>query len=420
MHAPRWLWAVVSWSIGATLTGAAAAEAGGGVAGANATPPRTAVAMAPAAPRADLALDARLQLGANFNEFLHTAQAEPLAVARVGWVRGFLPALDFIDGRRELGADAGLAAFRAAAARGQRVALTLKWNFLQRQERVPTPESAREQACFAFALAAARQGRPDVFLLINEYFPDTMPEDTLPDAQGKIPMVVFLQRLTAHVAAAGLRDPRGAPLPLACGGFTRVDLPRMQQHPSLRVLLPWLATAPELAYVNFHLHQQSLDQYAVALGYMRQHVPTKPFIVTEFSLVWVFRAHLEDALGASPTGRAFAQRHGLAPEMTVRAYVNAAMAQRVPEAQWHAFLNSQPWYDPEFLRQSCDLMERHGVTLATYAFLSESSGAQRPLRAGDTPWRLNPIYAERFAVSPDPQRPAVNPDFFAAFRARQR
>ena len=400
------LWAGLVWA--ALLLGSARAEtAGPGAA-------------APRAPVADLTLDGRLQLGANCNEYLATVQPGPLAAARVGWVRGFLPALDFVDGRRTLATDPGLAAFQAAAASGRRVVLTLKWNFLARRERVPAPDSARERACFALAVEVGRQGRPDVLLLINEYFPDTLEADTLPDAGGRIPMVVFLQRLAAQVHAAGLRDPRGAPLPLGCGGLTRLDLPRMQQHPSVQQLLPWLATAPELTYVTFHLHQQAFAQFATALDFMRRRVPTKPFIVTEFSLIWAYRAQLESAIGASAAGRAFAQQYGLAPELTVRAYLNAALARRVPEAQWHAFLNSQPWYDPDFLRKSCDVMERHGVTLATYAFLSESSGAQRPLKAGDTPWRLNPIYAERFAVAPDPARLAVNPDFFAAFLARQR
>lgn len=367
-----------------------------------------------------LELGGGLQLGANFNEFLHTAKPEALGAARVGWVRGFLPALDFIEGRRDLATDPGLAAFRAAAAAGRRVALTIKWDFLRHRARVPAPDSERERACFAFALEVVQKGRPDLLLLINEYFPDTMEEDTLPDATGGIPMVTFLKRLAAHVHAANPRDPRGSPLPVSCGGFTRLDLARMQGHPSVRALLPWLASSPHFGYVNFHLHHQSLEQFSTALEFLRKNVAAKPLIVTEFSLVWRYKAHLGDALDASKAGRDFARAQSLPDTTTVLDFINSAMRKRVPEATWQAFLNSQPWYDPGFLRKSAALMERHGVVLATYAFLSESSGAIRPLREGDTPWRLNPIFAERFAVSSDPARPAVNPDFFRAFLERQR
>lgn len=381
---------------------------------------RAAGAAASAAAADRLGLGGGLQLGANFNEFLQAARPQPLALARVGWVRGFLPALEFIDGRRELATDPGLAAFREAAAAGRRVALTLKWDFLRGKSRVPAPGSERERACFAFALDAVRHGRPDLLLLINEYFPDTPEADTLPDAGGRIPMVEFLKRLAAHVHAAGLRDPRGGPLPVSCGGFTRLDLARMQEHPSVRQLLPWLNDSPHFSHVNFHLHQKTLGQFETALAFLRGQVPAKPLIVTEFSLVWAYKAHLGDAVAAGAKGGAFAAACALPAGTTVLDYLNAALRRRVPEEEWHAFLNSQPWYDPEFLRRSTALMERHGVVLATYAFLSESSGALRPMRAGDTPWRLNPIFAERFAVSPDPARPAVNPDFFKAFLERQR
>lgn len=362
----------------------------------------------------------RLELGANFNENLHAARRPTLDAAHVTWIRGFLPALEFIQGSRSLASDPGLTAFRAAAASGRKVALSLKWDFRRTNTRVPAPGSALERACFAWAREVVEHGRPDLLLLNNEYFPDTLEPDTLPDAAGGIPMVGFLQRLSRQLHDAGLKSARGAPLPLACGGFTRLDLPRMQQHPSVLALLGWLATSPEHEYVSLHLHQRSLAQFTAALQFVRGHVRHKPLVVTEFSLVWAYQEHLGQPVAASAAGRHFAREHGLAPAMTVLEYLNTALAQPVPEVQWHAFLNSQTWYNPGFLEQSCRLMEEHGVVLATYAFLSETSGARAKLKPGDPPWRLNPIFAERFARSPDPSRPAINPDFFASFVARQR
>ncbi|MGH8018492.1 MAG: hypothetical protein ACREIA_09410, partial [Opitutaceae bacterium] len=95
---------------------------------------------------------AELELGANFNEHLHAARVPALDAGRAGWIRGFLPATEFLDGDRKLATDPGLATFRAAAASGRKVALTYKWDFLKSKTRVPAPGSAREQVCFDWAL----------------------------------------------------------------------------------------------------------------------------------------------------------------------------------------------------------------------------------------------------------------------------
>ena len=361
-------------------------------------------------------------LGANFNENMHAARLPALDATGVKWIRGFLPATEFIDGPRRLATDPALATFRAAAASGRRVALSYKWDFRRSNTRVPAPDSAREQACFAWALEVVRVGRPDLLLLINEVFIDTPDEDMLPGTDGAIPMVRFLQRLAAHVAAAGLKTPAGAPLPVGCGGFTRINTPAMQNHPATRAFLPWLASSPHLTHVNFHMHQNSLAEFAAALAFMRQQVPGRPFVITEFSLVWALGKGLDEALGANDAGRAFAARYHRDPALTVRDYLSAAAQKPVPEVELHALLASRTWFDPQFLEKSCRLMEQSGVTLATYAYLQESSGLERagsPIRPGAPPWRLNAVFQERHAFVPESDRLAVNLGFHDTFIRRQ-
>lgn len=358
-----------------------------------------------------LAAPAPFALGANFNENLHAARLPALDATGVTWIRGFLPATEFLDGRRRLADDPALATFRAAAASGRRLVLSLKWDFVRSRTRVPAPGSARERACFAWALDVVRVGRPDLLLLINEVFIDTPEEDMRPAADGAIPMVRFLQRLAAHVAAAGRKTPAGAPLPVGCGGFTRINTPAMQNHPATRALLPWLASSPHLTHVNFHLHQNSLAEFAAALAFMRQEVPARPFVVTEFSLVWALGQGLDESLGVHDAGRAFAARFHHDPAMTVRAYLSAAAKKPVPEAELHALLASRTWFDPQFLATACRLLQQAGVTLATYAYLQESSGLERagsPIRPGAPPWRLNAVFQERHAYVPGSDRLAVN------------
>ena len=368
---------------------------------------------------ASRALSATLELGANFNEHLDAARLPVLDATGVKWIRGFLPAMEFIDGRRRLADDPRLATFRTAAASGRRIALTLKWDFLRARTRVPAPGSARERACFEWAVDVVRVGHPDLLLLVNELFIDTPEADLAPGADGAIPMVRFLQRLAAPVHAAQLAAPDGARLAVSCGGFTRIESPDVQQRPATRALLPWLAGAPELTHVNYHIHEPSLAEFEAALAFMARAVPGRPFVVTEFSVVWGFRRHLDDPIAATAAGRSFANTFKRDPAQTVRAYLSAAAASPVTEEELHAFLASQPWFDPGFLEKSCRLMEKHGVVLATYAYLQESSGLERPKAPVETPWRLNPVFQERHARVPGSDRLATNLGFYETFVRRQ-
>jgi hypothetical protein len=363
-----------------------------------------------------------LELGANFNEHLHVAKLPELDATRVRWIRGFLPAGEFLDGRRTLQSDAGIATLRAATATGRKLAITLKWDFKRSKWRVPAPESVEEYKAFAWGVAVVREMKPDLLLLVNETFIDTEEADLAPGADGTIPMVRFLQRLAAHIDAAALKAPSGASLSVSCGGFTRLDRAEMRNHPATRALLPWLASTPHLTHVNFHLHHADLAQFESAVKFMHAQVPSRPLVVTEFSLVWAYRAHMPDRLGIDAAGRAFAAKYKRAPDQTVADYLSAAARTPVTEEELHAFLAGRSWFDPQSLEKCCRLMEQNGVTLATYAYLQASSGLERAKsRVGDTqpPWRLNPIFQERHAYVPGGKRAAVNLGFFETFVRRQ-
>jgi hypothetical protein len=360
-----------------------------------------------------------LELGANFNEHLTAARLPELNETGVRWIRAFLPVGEFIQGHRRLDTDPGIATFRAAAATGRKLAISYKWDFKRSNWRVPEPNSEAERAAFAFAVDAARITRPDMLLLVNEVFIDTDAQDMQPGPDGVIPMVRFLQRLAAHVAAAKLTTPDDHPLPVSCGGFTRINTPAMQNHAATKALLPWLASTLDLTHVNFHMHQGRLEEFAAALDFMRRAVPDRPFAVTEFSLVWAFQNSLEEPLGAGEAGGEFARVYQRDPQKTVGDYLNAAAEQPVSEAELHAFLASRTWFNPRFLEESCRMMERAGVTLATYAYLQESSGLENPKRklsprAGQPPWRLNAVFQERHARRPDGQR-ARNLGYYDTF-----
>jgi hypothetical protein len=75
---------------------------------------------------------------------------------------------------------------------------------------------------------------------------------------------------------------------------------------------------------------------------------------------------------------------------------------------------SRSWFLPSFLDQAVVTMKDHGVRHAFYAF-HQGPPSKQLLKADSTPWRLNPIFIDRLAISTDPKRPAANTHFAKSF-----
>jgi hypothetical protein len=232
-------------------------------------------------------------------------------------------------------------------------------------------------------------------------------------------MVLFLRRLVAQLTAYRPLSADGGPLPLYAGGFTRLDLSTTQNAPAVGNSIAWINADPKVAGADFHLHQPDLATSGQALAYARAQIPTKPLIVTEFSLIWKWKSHFEDAIGASASGAAFASQHGLSPQMTVREFCDQAFAQPVPQAEWQAFLASQSWFEPGYLDAIGPMMERYGLSVATYGFTTDPlPGAPAPtkqLAPGGTPWFINNLLIPGLAYVPNGKRAPENDGFFTSF-----
>lgn len=360
-------------------------------------------------------------LGGNFNESLHHAEVFRLDAGETEWIRGFLPATEFVGGPRRLESDRRLQTFHQARESGRKIALTLKWDFKNTGTRVPAPGSKEEAAYFQWTLDVIEHGKPDLLLLINEIFIDTMKADMVPGPDGEIAMVRFLKRLTSHVRASAPTTPDGrSPLPLSCGGFTRMETEDKRNAPATKALLPWLASTQQIDFVNFHMHGDDLEDFSDALEFMDSRVPGKPFVITEFSLIWRYKQNLEDPLGSTPEGKAFAGEYHHDPKTTTLEYLNACSRKQVPEKEFNAFLRSRTWYVPDFLDQAVELMRAHRVRHAFYAYHQGAPDRRHRLGPDSTPWSLNPVFIDRFAVSPDPDRPAANLDFAKTYLRESR
>jgi hypothetical protein len=375
----------------------------------------------PVANAADL--PRQVLLGVNTNQNLTWLEPALIAQTRTTWVRGFVPASQFISGARAYANDPGLAMLRAAADDGHKIILTIKWDCTGTGGlgAVPPPGSSGEQTWFDFAhaLVQTMAGSLSILVVVNELLIDTTPPDLLPGPDGTIPMVLFLRRLVAQLRAYRPQAADGGPLPLYAGGFTRLDLSTTQDAPSVINSIAWINADPRVAGCDFHLHQPDIATSGQALAYARTHIPTKPIIITEFSLIFLWQAHFGDAIGTSSAGAAFASQYGLSPQMTVRDFCAQAFAQPVPQAEWWAFLASQSWFEPNYLDVIGHIMQQYGLSVATYALtndpLPDAPAPTAQLAPGALPWFINNLLIPGIAYVPSGKQAPENYGFFTSF-----
>jgi hypothetical protein len=349
-----------------------------------------------------LAAGQPLILGANSNESPTNLDPMLLQRTQTQWVRAFFPASHFLDGKTSLDTDPQIAAFKRLGDLGYHLFLTIKWDLKHDYgnssgRRVPPPDSPEEKQWFTFASQLLRtfSGQVSGLELVNELTVDTDPADLTAGRDGVAPMIRFLQRLAAHLTAEKHLARDGTPLPLYAGGFTRLDQRRMQDNPVLTSFMHWLSDSPLIFGVNFHIHQHDYDQFAASLAHIRRHVPNKPLAVTEFSLVWKYKARLGEKLSKGKNAADFCQQYQRNPNHIVADYLSAASANPVSQDEWHAFLATREWFDPAFLTKTTTLMAQHGVTLATYGFSHGPRKARarpREVTIDTTPWGLNMIF----------------------------
>jgi hypothetical protein len=364
-----------------------------------------------------------LRLGANVNESLEWLLPSLMDESHTDWVRGFVPAFQFMRSERSFTSDEGLKALNAAAHSGRHVVLSIKWDCKGRGEegRVPRPDSVQEKQWFQFAddLLDATRGNVSILVLDNELSIDTQKADLDPEANGQIPMVVFLRRLAAHIAAEHRTAADGEPLPLFAGGWTRMDLEEQRQLPATRASIEWIRRDPNISGADYHLHQPDMQSTEEAMRYVHQQIPNKPLIVTEFSLVWKWKAHLEDRVAATPAGVSFVHHYSLPANQTVADFLTGAFQNRVSQAEWDDFLASQPWFEPDYLERIAPMMAANGIVIATYAFtlnpFAGNDAASHPVSSNTTPWFLNDLFVPTLVIAPGRAQSAANYGMFDCY-----
>jgi hypothetical protein len=328
-------------------------------------------------------------LGANYNQNLDSLDYRELEAARASWIRGFfaMPWADDPDPANHF----AIRAIHDAGRRGYGTVLSLKFPFADRE--LPAVGSAAMDTELARLdkILPLVMGRVDILVIGNEPFIESRPVD-----RGDR-LNAFYEAVAEHVISyrqshCGER----CSTRLYMGALNRLDLPD-RLTPAAERWMTFVRESPELEGVDIHPHVPSQEAVQPFLDYiLPQMRPEQKFLVTEFSLVWLWQAHLEDTVSAD-----FAQRYGFSPGAKVWEVIRAATEQPFPQQQWNDFLASSPWFESQkhFLRDQLERFRDTGrLAFASYGFRQDTLMVQN-FGPTSTPWLLNSVFAP-YTVQP--------------------
>lgn len=338
---------------------------------------------AAAGPRLPNAIGA---LGANFNESIADVDVRELQIGRARWVRGFYPVPKADEG--DPADDPTIRTILHIGARGYQTIFTLKFPY--NNSVMPTPGSPEMQLALSRVdkILPLVLGRVDILEIGNEPFIESRPADR-GDA-----LNVFYETVARHIIAYGTA--RRGRTRLYLGALNRLDLPD-RQTPAAQRWMTFARQTPEIEGVDIHPHVPSPDAIQPFLDYILPRLRAdQTFLVTEFSLVWHWQAHMQDVIPAQ-----FADRYGFSPDTVVWQVIQAAIQRPFGQSEWNEFLSMSPWFESQkhFLR---DQMQRFRATgrlaVAAYSYSQIPSMVQN-FGPNKVPWLLNAVFAP-YTVQP--------------------
>ena len=322
-------------------------------------------------------------LGVNYNQFLQSIQEQEVSKVNATWIRGFLDM--HLLRNQDPSQNADIQAILKAKARGRRTILNLKWNY--ETEPFPTPGSTAmtQELDQLNRVLPVVLGQADILVIGNEPFIETQ------STESDQPLISFYQTMANAVIAYWNSHPDAARVTqLYMGAFTRLDLPQ-NRTASVQWMLGYIASHQELSGPDLHMHMPDFAANQLMLSYVLPWLrPDQKFLVTEFSLVLLWYQHLSDTVSAD-----FTSRYDLSTTLKVYQFINRALQNPVPDAEWRDFLESCPWYmqQSEFLLNAYNLFRSTGkLGVANYGMLQSWTKGQ-PFTATSMPWLLNALFA---------------------------
>ena len=333
------------------------------------------------------------EIGANFNHNPEIIDLRYLKKTPVQWIRTTPYIFEYINGERNPETEPGLARVIEAKRAGYHVAFGFRWDFKKLNLNIPKPGSADEKKYFGVASAIFNRVGPyiDIFTLGNEPNLETREEDMQRNDEGVVPLVLFTQRLLTEVVEPYYKNHRELKRPdVYVGSLPALFEKVQQQKPAVVEFIKMANKNNAIKGLSIHLHIADSTQMDEAFHFVRSLMPAKPIIVPEFSLFRLYNRHVNDSLGDSPQGLAFAKEYGYQPNMKVYEWYTKANTQRVSSREWSDFFASRNWFPKHFMQTYYRYFKNNGVVLATYGYFSQSA----PQKVGpNSPiWFVNPIF----------------------------
>jgi hypothetical protein len=349
-------------------------------------------------------------LGADLNQSLDKLDYAELKAVSGTWVRGLYLMSD--ADQSDPATQAGFAKLIQAAASGYGTVLTTKFQYQDKP--IPVPGSPDMEAALGQLdkVLAAAMGKVDILTIGNEPFFETSKADR---ATPRIN--VFYETLALH--AAQYRQAHfgaNCKTKIYMGALTALYL-SSARTPQTHRWMTFTGSTPSIAGTDIHTHVPSLAAAQKYLDYVLPYLRSdQTFLVTEFSLVLLWKKHMSD-----PVNAAFASSHGIAPGTPAWQVIKTYIQNPVDEQEWNEFLLSNPWFaaNKNFLAEQMRRFRSTGkLAVATYGItqdapMSQDFGPAKP------PWVLNSMFCPDVCK---PQRgglPGQNLTWSNQFRALQ-
>ncbi|MEU7365908.1 hypothetical protein AB0B92_10005 [Streptomyces hygroscopicus] len=350
-------------------------------------------------------------LGGNFNEDPTGCGLTELEGVDATWLRGFVA----LRAKEETGAmqDRAVSTLLNASQHGYGTILSLK--LPHNGTPFPDPDSSETAEVLAKVdkVLATVMDKVNILVVGNEPFIESRKADW------NGPLGDFYEKVAEHVLAYRARHSgKSSRTRIYMGALNHLDEPEWRGKGAER----WMEFARRtdgIEGVDIHPHVSSLANAKKYLDFVVPRLgPGQKFLVTEFSLVLLWRQHLSD-----PIPHQFAERYGMSPGTEVWQAIKQAIDHPWPQRQWQDLLAMSPWYasHKHWLRNQVKQFRDTGkLAVATYG-VAQGAAMTKDFGPKKTPWLLNSLYASRTArpegTSPTP---AQSLGWYDDFRALQR
>lgn len=336
------------------------------------------------------------ELGANFNHNPEIIDFKYLKKSKVEWVRATPRILDYVNGELKIDTDEGIRKIIEAGERGYKVAFGFRWDFNMHDMHIPEPGSPEEKKLFEYERRILELVGPhvDMFKLGNEPNLETKMSDMLPNDDGVIPLLRFMERQLELVVEPYFNaHPERAFPPVYLGSLPRLFMEETQQIPAVKGMIEMANDNDKIAGLAVHLHISSVKEIDESFEFVRSIMPTKPIIVPEFSFHRLYLEKISDPLGSTPAGKAFAAKYHRDPAMKLYEWCGIANTKGVSQEEWEDLFYSRSWFPKHYLREYYERYKKYGVVLATFPLLQQS--CPENMTPKSPMWFINPIFAQK-------------------------